>query len=51
MCVALLAGAVVGFWRRLSRIRQGRESGEKGEKTARKVVIVWRGIVIFDVII
>lgn len=45
MCVALLAGAVLGFWRMLRRSRQGRARGEKGEKAVRKEVIVCTGIV------
>lgn len=49
MCVALLAGAVEGFWRRLSRILQGRPSGEKGLKAVRKDVIVETGMDIFAV--
>lgn len=44
MCVALLAGAVDGFWRRLSRILHGRPRGEKGLKAVRKEVIVETGM-------
>lgn len=51
MCVALLAGAVEGFWRRLSRILQGRPSGEKGLKAVRKDVIVETGMDIFAVLL
>lgn len=47
ICVALLAGAVEGFWRRLSRILQGRPRGEKGLKAVRKDVIVETGMDIF----
>lgn len=50
MCVALLAGAVDGFWRRLSRILQGRPRGEKGLKAVRKEVIVETGMDIFAVL-
>lgn len=49
MCVALLVGAVDGFWRRLRRILHGRPRGEKGEKAVRKDVIVETGMVIFAV--
>lgn len=50
MCVALLAGAVEGFCRRLSRILQGRPRGEKGLNAVRKEVIVETGMDIFAVL-
>jgi hypothetical protein len=50
VCVALLAGAVEGFCKRLSRILQGRPRGEKGLKAVRKDVIVETGMDIFAVL-
>lgn len=44
MCVALLAGAVDGFWSILRRILHGRPRGEKGLKAVRKEVIVETGM-------
>lgn len=44
MCVALLAGAVDGFWSRFNRILHGRPRGLKGEKAVRREVIAETGI-------
>lgn len=47
MCEGEAGEAVAGLWRRETKRRHGFERRLKGEKVARRLVMVWRGMDMF----